>query len=166
MRKIIVDDRLKAIIETSLSEKSRKAFLSSSSFLFSAVIKLHVDARKKVKQAFHAVVKFVSEKLKRNISDCDYKKMNTMILWKLDSEECKIDKLLLIFQELKQIQKNEKEENVCRSHWRLIIWKFKLILMNNKDTELTRKILLTKLYHCFDHVKEFDDLKTKFSTKI
>ena len=52
------------------------------------------------------------------------------------------------------------------SHWRLITWKFKLILMNNKDAELIRKILLIKLYYCFDHVKEFDDLKTKFSIKI
>ena len=38
--------------------------------------------------------------------------------------------------------------------------------MNNKDAELTRKILLIKLYHCFDHVKEFDDLKMKFNIKI
>ena len=80
MRRIIVDDRSKIIIETSLSEKSRKAFLSSSSLLFSVVIKLHVDARKKVKRIFHAVVKFVSEESERNISDCDYKKMNTIIL--------------------------------------------------------------------------------------
>ena len=166
MQKIIVDDRSETIFEISLSKKSRKVFSSSSSLLSSAAIKLHVDARKKVKRAFHAVVKFVSEKLKRNVSDCDCKKMNTMILWKLDSEECKIDKLLLILQELKQIQKNEKEENVCRSHWRLIAWKFKLILMNNRSAELTRKILLIKLYHCSDHAKKFDDLKTRFSTEI
>ena len=38
--------------------------------------------------------------------------------------------------------------------------------MNNKSTELTRKILLIKLYHCFDHVKKFDDLKTRFNTEI
>ena len=38
--------------------------------------------------------------------------------------------------------------------------------MNNRDTKLTRKILLIKLYHCFDHVKEFDDLKTRFNTEI
>ena len=80
MQKIIVDDRSKTIIETFLSEKSRKAFSSSSFFLFSAVIKLHIDARKKVKQVFHAVVKFVFEKSERNVSDCDYKKMNTMTL--------------------------------------------------------------------------------------
>ena len=80
MRKIIVDDRSEAIFETSLSKKSRKAFSSSSSFLSFAVIKLHIDARKKRKRAFHAVVKFVSEKLEQNVSDCDCKKMNTMIL--------------------------------------------------------------------------------------
>ena len=79
MQKIIVDDRSKAIIKTSLSEKSRKAF-SSSSLLFFVVIKLHVDARKKIKRVFHAVVKFVFKELKRNINDCDYKKMNTIIL--------------------------------------------------------------------------------------
>ena len=80
MRRIIVDDRSKAIFEIFLSEKSRKAFSSSSSFLFSVVIKLHIDARKKIKRIFHAVVKFVSEKSKRNVNDCDYKKINTMIL--------------------------------------------------------------------------------------
>ena len=80
MQKIIVDDRLKTIIEISLLKKSRKAFSSSSSLLFFIVIKLHVDARKKIKRAFHAVVKFVFEKSKRNVSNCDYKKMNTMIL--------------------------------------------------------------------------------------
>ena len=80
MQRIIVDDRLKTIIEISLSEKSRKAFSSSSSLLFSVVIKLHVDARKKIKRAFHAVVKFVFEELKRNVNDCDCKKMNTMTL--------------------------------------------------------------------------------------
>ena len=116
VQKIIVDDHLKTIIEIFLSEKSRKAFSSSSSLLFSVVIKLHVDARKKIKRIFHAVVKFVFEKSKWNISDCDCKKINTMILWKLNSEECKIDELLLILQKLKQIQKNKKEENVCRSH--------------------------------------------------
>ena len=80
MQKIIVDNRSEAIIEIFLSEKSRKALSSSSSFLFSAVIKLHVDARKKIKRAFHAVVKFVFEKLKRNVSDYNCKKINTMIL--------------------------------------------------------------------------------------
>ena len=92
--------------------------------------------------------------------------MNTIILWKLNLEKCKIDKLLLILQKLKQIQKNEKEKNVYCSHWRLIAWKFKLILMNNKDAELTKEILLIKLYYCFDHIKEFDDLKAKFNIKI
>ena len=38
--------------------------------------------------------------------------------------------------------------------------------MNNKDAELTEKILLIELYHYFDHVKKFDDLKTKFNIKI
>ena len=71
-QRIIIDDRLKTIIEISLSEKSRKAFSSSSFLLFSAIIKLHVNVRKKVKRVFHAVVKFVFEKLKRNVSDCDY----------------------------------------------------------------------------------------------
>ena len=80
VRKIIVDDCLKTIIEISLSEKSRKTFSSSSSFLFFVVIELHVDARKKIKRAFHAVVKFVFKKSERNVSDCDYKKMNTMTL--------------------------------------------------------------------------------------
>ena len=166
MQKIIVDHYSKTIIEISLLKKSRKAFSSSSSFLFFVVIKLHVDVRKKIKLIFHAIVKFVSEKSKQNVNDCDYKKMNTIILWKLNSEKCKIDKLFLIFQELKQIQKNKEKENICRSHWRLITWKLKLILMNNRSAELTRKILLIKLYHCFNHVKEFDNLKTKFSTKI
>ena len=80
MQKIIVDDRLKAIIETSLSKKSRKTFLSSLFLLFFTVIKLHVNARKKVKRVFHAVVKFVSKELKRNISDCNCKKINTITL--------------------------------------------------------------------------------------
>ena len=80
MQRIIVDDRLKMMFEIFLSEKSRKAFSSSSFLLFFAVIKLYVDARKKVKRTFHAIVKFVSEESERNISDCDYKKMNTMIL--------------------------------------------------------------------------------------
>ena len=80
VQKIIVDDRSKTIIEISLLEKLRKAFSSSSFLLSSAVIKLHVDVRKKVKRAFHAVVKFMSEKSKRNVSDCDYKKMNTITL--------------------------------------------------------------------------------------
>ena len=38
--------------------------------------------------------------------------------------------------------------------------------MNNKNAELIREILLIKLYHCSDHIKEFDDLKTKFNIKI
>ena len=80
VQRIIVDDRLKTIIEISLSKKSRKALSSSSSFLSFVIIKLHIDARKKIKQAFHAVVKFVSEKSKQNVSDCDYKKINIMIL--------------------------------------------------------------------------------------
>ena len=80
MQKIIVDDRSKTIIEIFLSEKSRKALSSSSSLLFFVVIKLYIDARKKIKRAFHAVVKFMFKELKRNVSDCDCKKMNTMIL--------------------------------------------------------------------------------------
>ena len=120
VQRIIVDDRLKAIIETFLSKKSRKTFSSSSSFLFFVVIKLHADARKKIKRAFYAVVKFIFKKSERNVNDCDYKKMNTMTLWKLNLEKCKINELLLILRELKQIQKNEKKENVCCSHWRLI----------------------------------------------
>ena len=80
MQKIIVDDRSKMIIEISLSEKSRKALSSSSSFLFSIIIKLHVDVRKKIKRVFHAVVKFVFKELEQNVSNCDYKKMNIMIL--------------------------------------------------------------------------------------
>ena len=60
----------------------------------------------------------------------------------------------------------EWKKNVYRSHWRLIAWKLELILMNNTNAKLTRKILLIKLYHCFDHVKKFDDLKTRFNTEI
>ena len=62
MRKIIIDDHFKIVIEISLSEKLRKAFSSSSSFLFSAVIKLHADVKKKIKQTFYAVMKFVFKK--------------------------------------------------------------------------------------------------------
>ena len=80
MRKIIVDNRLKAIIEISLSKKSRKTFSSSLFFLFSVVIKLHADARKKMKRTFYAIVKFMFKILKQNVNDCDCKKMNIMIL--------------------------------------------------------------------------------------
>ena len=52
VQKIIVDDRLKTIIEISLSEKSRKAFSSSLFFLFFIIIKLHVDVRRKNKASF------------------------------------------------------------------------------------------------------------------
>ena len=71
---------MQRIIEIFLLAKSRKAFSSSSFFLFSAVIKLHADARKKIKRAFHVTVKFVFKKSKRNVNDCDCKKMNTIIL--------------------------------------------------------------------------------------
>ena len=80
MQKIIVDDCLKTIIETFLSKKSRKTFSLSSSFLSFVVIKLYVDVRKKVKRTFHAVIKFVFEESKQNVNDCDYKKINTIIL--------------------------------------------------------------------------------------
>ena len=80
MRKIIVDDRSKTVIEISLSEKSRKAFSLSLFFLSFVVIKLYIDVRKKIKRAFHAVVKFVFKELKQNVNNCDYKKMNTIIL--------------------------------------------------------------------------------------
>ena len=80
MQKIIVDDRSETIIEIFLSKKSRKALSLSSFFLFFAVIELYADARKKVKRTFHAVVKFMFKELKRNVNDCDCKKMNTMIL--------------------------------------------------------------------------------------
>ena len=49
MRKVIVDNRFKIVIEISLSEKSRKAFLLSLFFLFFVVIKLHADVKKKIK---------------------------------------------------------------------------------------------------------------------
>ena len=65
MREIIVDDRSEAIIETSLLKKSRKIFSSSLSFLFFVIIKLHIDARKKTKRTFHAVVKFMFKELKK-----------------------------------------------------------------------------------------------------
>ena len=80
MRKIIVDDRLKAIIKIFLLKKSRKALSSSSFLLFLIIIRIHVDVRKKVKRTFYAVVKFVFKKLERNINNCDCKKMNIMTL--------------------------------------------------------------------------------------
>ena len=43
VRKIIVDDRSKTIIEILLSKKLRKALSLSSSFLFFIVIKLHAN---------------------------------------------------------------------------------------------------------------------------
>ena len=62
MQKIIVDDRLKAVLKISLSKKSRKIFSSSLFFLFSVVIELQADVRKKMKQIFYAIVKFVFKK--------------------------------------------------------------------------------------------------------
>ena len=76
VQRIIVNDRSETVIEILLLEESHKAFSSSSSFLFFAVIKLHVNVKKKIKQIFHAIVKSISEELKRNVNDCDYKKMN------------------------------------------------------------------------------------------
>ena len=49
MQKNIVNNCSEIIIEVSLLEKSRKAFSSSSSFVFSVVIKLHADVKKKIK---------------------------------------------------------------------------------------------------------------------
>ena len=119
-----------------------------------------------MKRTFDAIVKFVFKKSKQNVNICIYEKVNSIILWKLDEKECKINELLTILKEFKQIQKNEKKENVYRSHWRLLTWKFKLILMNERNAELFKTKLLIKLYQCFDHDKKFDDLKTNASTKI
>ena len=74
--------------------------------------------------------------------------------------------MFTILKEFKQIQKNKKKENVCRSHWRLLTWKFELILINERSAELFKARLLIKLYQCFDYDKKFDDLKTNASTKI
>ena len=38
--------------------------------------------------------------------------------------------------------------------------------MNERDVELLRTRLLIKLYQCFNHDKEFDDLKTNANTEI
>ena len=72
----------------------------------------------------------------------------------------------MILKKFKQIQKNEKKENVYRSHWCLLTWKFKLILMNEQDVELLKTRLLIKLYQYFDHDKKFNDLKTNANTEI
>ena len=146
LRKAAVDDCPWIIEETSQSKQSFKTFLSSFFFLFSAAIKLHVDVKKKMKRTFDAIIKFVSEKSKRNISTCTCEKMNSMILWKFDEKECKTNELFTILKKFKQIQKNEKKENVCRPHWRLLTWKFKLILMNERDVELFKARLLIRLY--------------------
>ena len=74
--------------------------------------------------------------------------------------------MFTILKEFKQIQKNEKKENVCRLHWRLLTWKFKLILINEWGAELFKTKLLIKLYQCFDHDKKFDNLKTNANTNI
>ena len=74
--------------------------------------------------------------------------------------------MFTILKKFKQIQKNEKKENICRSHWRLLTWKFELILINERGAELFKAKLLIKLYQCFDHDRKFDDLKTNASTKI
>ena len=119
-----------------------------------------------MKRVFDAAVKFVSERLRRNVNICTCEKMNSMILWKFDERKCKINELFTILKEFKQIQKDEKKENVCRSHWRLLTWKFKLILMNERDAELFRARLLIRLYQYFDYDKKFDDLKANASTEI
>ena len=38
--------------------------------------------------------------------------------------------------------------------------------MNERGVELFKVRLLIKLYQCFDHDKEFDDLKTNANTEI
>ena len=119
-RKIVVDDRSQIIVETFQSKQSFKTFSLSFFFLFSAAIKLHVDVKKKMKRTFDAIVKFVFKKSKQNVNTCICEKMNSMILWKLDKKKCKINELFTILKEFKQIQKNKKKKNVCRSHWRLL----------------------------------------------
>ena len=52
----------------------------------------------------------------------------------------------MILKEFKQIQKNKKKENICRLHWRLLTWKFELILINEQNVELFKIKLLIKLY--------------------
>ena len=140
--------------------------MSSFFSLFSVAIKLHVDVKKKMKRTFDAIIKFIFKKLKQNVNICTCEKMNSMILWKLDEKECKTNELFTILKKFKQIQKNKKKKNVCRSHWRLLTWKLKLILMNERGVQLLKTRLLIKLYQCSDHDKKFDDLKTNASTKI
>ena len=119
-----------------------------------------------MKRAFDAAVKFVFKKSRRNVNICICEKVNPMILWKLDEGKCKINELFTILKKFKQIQKNEKKENVCHSHWRLLTWKFKLILINERGAKLFRARLLIRLYQCFDHNRKFDDLKANASTEI
>ena len=38
--------------------------------------------------------------------------------------------------------------------------------MNKQSVELIKIKLLIKLYQCFNHDKEFDDLKTNVNTRI
>ena len=68
-----------------------------------------------------------------------------------------------------RVQANTEErekKNVCCSHWRLLTWKFELILMNERNVELFKVKLLIKLYQCSNYNRKFDDLKTNASTRI
>ena len=49
-------------------------------FLFFIAMKLHINIKKKIKQIFDAIVKFVFKELKRNVNICIYGKMNFIIL--------------------------------------------------------------------------------------
>ena len=79
-RKIAVDDRSRVIEKIFQSKQSFKTFSSSFFSLFFAAIKLHVDVKKKIKQTFDAIVKFIFEKSKRNVNICTCEKINSMIL--------------------------------------------------------------------------------------
>ena len=61
-------------------------------------------------------MKFVLEGPKRNANICAREKVDPMMLWKLGEGKYRIDELLMMLKELKQIQKDEEKENVCRSH--------------------------------------------------
>ena len=77
---------------------------------------MQVDVKKKTKQTFNAIVKFIFKKSKQNVNICICEKINFIILWKFNERECKINKLFTILKEFKQIQKNKKKENVYCSY--------------------------------------------------
>ena len=165
-RKAAADDRPRVVEETPQPEQPPKAPSPPSSPLPSAAIGLHADARKEVKRAFDAAVKFVPGGPGRNASTCTCEKVDPMVLWKLGEGEYKTNELLTILKEFKQVQEDEEEGNVCRPHWRLLAWKLGLVLVDERGAELPRARLLARLYQCSDHDREFGDLKADASTGI